>query len=316
MVLFTEGGGLVQMSFMEDADLLWCPDNDGQLVDIASCLEGSTNGTATNGNGQNGGGGPTTNTQQMVVNSNGMASSSSAGQSATAAAVLAAMEHLQQQQQQQQQMQQNDSNNNISSSSSQSCTSSNSHNGGGGVGVGGPETVHCDLANLDSLEGEPEEILRQLAENPFEIEYFFSDMPGVEVKEEITDMVGYDDSTAYITSSFTPSSPGLPASMNGGGGGGGGGVSTTTGNLGGGQGRYSISANSLLAGKLMAASSSSHNNNNNDNDAEDLMTMGQQRPAGKPPDPNKGEWGIYSKEWEFKFIANEDVLLGISLDEY
>lgn len=263
MVLFTEGDALVPMSFIED-DLLWCPDNDGRLVDIASCLDGANNanGQATGNAGGGGGGGSSINTQMITA--------ASGPQSATAAAVLAAMEQLQQQQQQME----NDSNNNISSSSSQGMSSCNEDGGGGEAAP-----VHCDLANLDSLEGEPEEILRQLAENPFEIEYFFSDMPGVEVKEEIlTDMVGYDDSTAYITSSFTPSSPGLPPSMNGT-------VSTTTGGNGQHQGRYSISASSLLAGKLMAASS----NTNNNRDAEGLMTMGQQKPAGKPPDPNKGK---------------------------
>lgn len=264
MVLFTEGEALVPMSFIQD-ELLWCPDNDGRLVDIANCLDGNPANT------QNG---------QTTAQAGGMTAAVGPPQcstdSVTAATVLAAAAAAAMELQQQQQ--QNDANNNISSSSS-------SNEGGA--------PVHCDLANLDSLEGEPEEILRQLAEHPFEIEYFFSDMPGVEVKEEIlTDMVGYDDSAAFITSSFTASSPG-PHMNEGGGCGGGGGVSTTTGGGGGGcgqanQGRYSISANSLLAEKLMAAST----NNNNHGEAEGLMTMGQQRPAGKPPDPSKGKWSL------------------------
>lgn len=151
MVLFTEGDAL-PMSFEDD--LLWCPDNDGRLVDLASCLDASNNGTA----------GP--NAQEQNGNTTSAAPAGPQSSSAAAAAaVLAAMEQLQQQSQLQ-----NDANNNISSSSSSS-------DGGHGNEVGST-TVHCDLANLDSLEGEPEEILRQLAENPFEIEYFFSDMPG------------------------------------------------------------------------------------------------------------------------------------------
>lgn len=109
-------------------------------------------------------------------------------------------------------------------------------------------------------------------------------------EESLADMVGYDDSTAYITSSFTPSSPGLPQSaINGAGV-----VSTTTGvGSSSNQGRYSISANSLLAEKLMAASVHNHNNNNNSQHigteaSVGLPLMGQQRPAGKPPDSTKG----------------------------
>lgn len=267
MVLFTEGDALVPvpMSFIED-ELLWCPDNDGRLVDIASCLDGNN----PNGNGQQSNAVSTQ--SQMGANSNGLISNnpgSGAQQSNSAVTnvVLAAME------QQLQQQQLSDSNNNISSSSS------NGDGGGGPGGGGGESSVHCDLANLDNLDGEPEEILRQLAEHPFEIEYFFSDMPGVEVKEELNDMVGYDDSTAFITSSFTPSSPGLPQSaINGSG------VSTTTGQS---QGRYSISANSLLAEKLMANGVNSSSNGMGN--AEGLLAMGQQRPAGKPPDPMKGK---------------------------
>lgn len=284
------------MSFIED-ELLWCPDNDGRLVDLASCLDGNN---GQNNTGQNNQG--TINTQMIGNNNNnnnnhnGMLNA----QSAATALAAAALEHLQQngmlssnsgnQQQQNQHLQNNNdtNNNNISSSSSSgngSCNSSSSSGGGGGV-----VSNVCDLANLDSLEGEPEEILRHLAENPFEIEYFFSDMPGVEVKEEIlTDMVGYDDSTAFITSSFTPSSPGPAMNC----GGGGGGVSTTTGpgcSGGQNQGRYSISANSLLAEKLMANSNNNNNNNSGTEDVEELIAM-QQRPAGKPPDPTKGEYG-------------------------
>lgn len=262
MVLFTEGDALVPMSFIED-DLLWCPDNDGRLVDIASCLDGTT---TTNGNepqgqvignglpGGGGGGGQVGNNSSVPPNPQ------------TATSILAANLN-------------NNNNNNTSNHNHNNISSSSSSSSCNASSTTVVATA-CDLANLDSLEGEPEEILRQLAENPFEIEYFFSDMPGVEVKEEI-DMVGYDDSTAFITSSFTPSSPGLPPSaMNGALDNGG--VSTTTGQS---QNRYSISANSLLAEKLMGAQLTT---TTTAGDAEALLAMGQQRPAGKPPDQIKG----------------------------
>jgi hypothetical protein len=38
------------MPFIDD-DLLWCPDNDGRMVDLSTCLENATNAT----NGQAGG---------------------------------------------------------------------------------------------------------------------------------------------------------------------------------------------------------------------------------------------------------------------
>lgn len=36
-----EGSAAVAMPFIED-ELLWCPDNDGRMVDISACLQVQT----------------------------------------------------------------------------------------------------------------------------------------------------------------------------------------------------------------------------------------------------------------------------------
>lgn len=44
----------------------------------------------------------------------------------------------------------------------------------------------CDLSELDPLCNDSEEILRQLAEHPFELDSFFQEFNGVDVKVRIT----------------------------------------------------------------------------------------------------------------------------------
>lgn len=43
----------------------------------------------------------------------------------------------------------------------------------------------CDLSALDSLGNDSEDILRQLTENPFELDSFFTDFNTVDVKVSI-----------------------------------------------------------------------------------------------------------------------------------
>lgn len=43
----------------------------------------------------------------------------------------------------------------------------------------------CDLSALDPLCNDSEDILRQLAENPFELDSFFTEFNGVDVKVSI-----------------------------------------------------------------------------------------------------------------------------------
>lgn len=40
----------------------------------------------------------------------------------------------------------------------------------------------CDLSGLDPMCNDSEDILRQLAENPFELDSFFTEFNGVDVK--------------------------------------------------------------------------------------------------------------------------------------
>lgn len=48
------------------------------------------------------------------------------------------------------------------------------------------DLVNCDLANLESLNcNDSDELLRQLTENTFELESFFSEFPTAEIKVEI-----------------------------------------------------------------------------------------------------------------------------------
>jgi hypothetical protein len=45
------------------------------------------------------------------------------------------------------------------------------------------DLVNCDLANLESLNcNDSDELLRQLTENTFELESFFSEFPTAEIK--------------------------------------------------------------------------------------------------------------------------------------
>lgn len=46
----------------------------------------------------------------------------------------------------------------------------------------------CDLSELDPLCNDSEEILRQLAEHPFELDSFFQEFNGVDVKVRITNL--------------------------------------------------------------------------------------------------------------------------------
>lgn len=45
-----------------------------------------------------------------------------------------------------------------------------------------PFNSTCDLSSLDPLCNDSEEILRQLAENPFDVESFFTEFNGTEIK--------------------------------------------------------------------------------------------------------------------------------------
>lgn len=46
----------------------------------------------------------------------------------------------------------------------------------------------CDLSELDPLCNDSEDILRQLAEHPFELDSFFQEFNGVDVKVRITNL--------------------------------------------------------------------------------------------------------------------------------
>lgn len=45
-----------------------------------------------------------------------------------------------------------------------------------------PSNFTCDLSSLDPLCNDSEEILRQLAENPFDVESFFTEFSSNDVK--------------------------------------------------------------------------------------------------------------------------------------
>lgn len=44
----------------------------------------------------------------------------------------------------------------------------------------------CDLSSLDPLCNDSEEILRQLVENPFDVDSFFTEFSGADVKVSIS----------------------------------------------------------------------------------------------------------------------------------
>ncbi|XP_055704108.1 ecdysone-induced protein 74EF isoform X1 [Phlebotomus papatasi] len=119
-----EGSAAVAMPFIED-ELLWCPDNDGRMVDISACLQDAVTANTTNQNQEIAGG-------------------------------------------------------------------------------------SCDLSSLDPLCNDSDEILRQLAENPFELDSFFSDFSAVEVKQEENNNdlpVDPNDSPTYLTNCQSASAP-------------------------------------------------------------------------------------------------------------
>ncbi|XP_059620323.1 ecdysone-induced protein 74EF-like [Phlebotomus argentipes] len=119
-----EGSAAVAMPFIED-ELLWCPDNDGRMVDISACLQDAVTANTTNQNQEVAGG-------------------------------------------------------------------------------------SCDLSSLDPLCNDSDEILRQLAENPFELDSFFSDFSAVEVKQEENNndlSVDPNDSPTYLTNCQSASAP-------------------------------------------------------------------------------------------------------------
>uniref|UniRef100_A0A1B0CQA1 Uncharacterized protein n=1 Tax=Lutzomyia longipalpis TaxID=7200 RepID=A0A1B0CQA1_LUTLO len=217
-----EGSAAVAMPFIED-ELLWCPDNDGRMVDISACLQDAVTANTTTQNQEAAGG-------------------------------------------------------------------------------------SCDLSSLDPLCNDSEEILRQLAENPFELDSFFSDFSGVEVKQEENNNdlpVDPNDSPTYLTNCQSASAPNsLPLQAGGTQNTSNGVVSqadTTQGHTQQHQSilalasaisassfgshqqqngrnaapinRYSIAANPLLAEKLMAP---------NLNDIDSSLAIGNR--AGRPPD--------------------------------
>lgn len=108
--------GVAGMPFLDDA-LLWCPDNDGRLVDLSACLQVSAFRAGVRAPSK-------TACSQDAVAANGS-------------------NHQQNQE--------------IAGSS-------------------------CDLSALDSLGNDSEDILRQLSENPFELDSFFTDFNPVDVK--------------------------------------------------------------------------------------------------------------------------------------
>ncbi|GAB0100174.1 ecdysone-induced protein 74EF [Sergentomyia squamirostris] len=230
-----EGSATVAMPFIED-ELLWCPDNDGRMVDISACLQDAVTASTTNQNQEIAGG-------------------------------------------------------------------------------------SCDLSSLDPLCNDSDEILRQLAENPFELDSFFSDFSNVEVKQEENNNdlpVDQSDGPAYLPncqSATAQNSLQMPATSTS--------ANTIAGIAAASQAevsqhqsilalasaisassfgasthqqtqngrsnasinRYSIAANPLLAEKLMAP---------NITDIDTSLAIGNR--AGRPPDP-KGSMTLTTKSY-------------------
>lgn len=128
------GSATTGMPFIDDT-LLWCPDNDGRMVDISACLQvhKSTTRIAPRF--------PLSKMKTKIITEFWVKCFNSL-QDATGV--------------------------NVSNNQNQEIPGSS-----------------CDLSSLDPLCNDSEEILRQLVENPFDVDSFFTEFNGADVKVSI-----------------------------------------------------------------------------------------------------------------------------------